>query len=146
MKLGAWPRPITGQDFDHVLKLGDGRIFCGHGATANRLDCLNAGVVSDLTEIASTNLAWVWSSRWHQGSQNLWKGTKEIKFFRQPREMAARDCAANDRSAEVPTTTSGISYGTPLALRPYANPSIQAAKYSPPPPSTNALSLPLPND
>src|SRR5271154_4630731 len=43
--------------------------------------------------------------------------------------------------AEVPTMTSGISYGTPLAWSPWAKPSIQAAKYSPPPPSARARSL-----
>ena len=32
-----------------------------------------------------------------KAARNLWKATKEIKLFRQPPEMAARDCAANDR-------------------------------------------------
>src|SRR5271165_5592267 len=99
MKFGAWPRPITGQDCDHVLELGDGRIFCGHSATANRLDCLDAGVVGDFAELSSTNLAWVGGGRRHQGGQDLWKVTKEIKLSRQPLETAACDCAADNRSS-----------------------------------------------
>ena len=57
MELGAWPRPIVSQDSDHALQLRDGKIFCGHGTTADRLDCLNAGVVRDFTELSGTSFS-----------------------------------------------------------------------------------------